>query len=81
MQLADGLTKVGAQDRTRLLEEGQRWNVVYDPKFAAARKLRARQLPADTPEEEEQGLGDATWMDLIGSSHTGHVERTFKAMT
>ena len=81
MQLADGLTKVGAQDRMRrFLEEGQQWNVVYDPKFIAAKKLRARRLPADAPETEELGLGESTWLDLIGSSHTGHVNNSAKHM-
>ena len=81
MQLADGLTKVGAQDRMRrFLEEGQQWNVVYDPQFIAAKKLRARRLPADANEAEEPSLGDMTWIDLLGSSHTGHVRSSAKGM-
>ena len=81
MQLADGLTKVGAQDRTRrFLEEWRQWNVVYDPQFIAANKLRARRLPGDAPETEEPSLGDVTWLDLIGSSHTGHARKSAKGM-
>ena len=41
LQLADGLTKVSVQGRVRkFLADSQKWNVVYDPIFTAAKKLR-----------------------------------------
>ena len=38
-QLADGLTKSGAQDHMKnFLQQGQIWNVKFDPQFIAAKK-------------------------------------------
>ena len=40
-QLADGLTKLSAQDRVRkFLQAGQLWNLVHDEKFVSARKKK-----------------------------------------
>lgn len=40
-QLADGLTKPGAQDHFKLfMQKGQKWNVKFDPSFIAAKKKK-----------------------------------------
>ena len=68
MQLADGMTKIGAQDRMRrFLQQGQEWNVVYDPTFTAAKKLRSRA----TPEPAEADLRDTSWLDILASRDHG----------
>ncbi|CAE7836823.1 GIP [Symbiodinium sp. CCMP2592] len=55
-QLADGLTKDTATARKGLLSflaNGQRWSVVYDPKFTAAKKVRKTDLQKALKEREE----------------------------
>ena len=69
-QLADGMTKVSAQDKiTKFLSSGQRWNLVYDSTFTAAKRLRAAgPLPLKA---EVDSLKDPSFTDLLcdGSGH------------
>ena len=80
--LADGMTKLQAQDRVRrFLENEQLWNVVYDPTFTAAKKLRStsQPSPSDPPD-----LSDITWMDLMARDRnvtTGHVSFSASGIT
>ena len=63
-QLADGLTKVQAQDRLRrFLEKGQRWNIVYDDTFTAAKKLKGRLK--STSEDIDIGIRDQSFAELL----------------
>ena len=67
-QLADGMTKVQAQDRIRkFLEDGQRWNLVYDDTFTAAKKLHRRVRDVQGFGSEEKGSTDPSFMELLSS--------------
>ena len=69
-QLSDGLTKVGAQERiAKFMNNGQRWGLVFDEKFTAAKKLRAAK-PAVVNFSTNEG---PTWLDVL-SRTSGHVE-------
>ena len=70
-QLADGMTKVSAQDRIRqFLEKGQIWNLAFDKEFISAKKRIAAGRPLHDFSEEGH-LQDVTWLDLLGSTHRG----------
>lgn len=60
-QLADGLTKMSAQDRLKkFLIGNQIWNLCYDEKFTSAKRLRRQ-----AREDEAQ---DIQWIDLLARS-------------
>ena len=70
-QLADGMTKVSAQDRIRqFLERGQIWNLAFDKEFISAKKRIAAGRPLHDFSEEDH-LQDVTWFDLLGSTNRG----------
>eukprot|EP00435_Cladocopium_sp_Y103_P024092 s1073_g5.t2 len=61
-QLADGMTKISAQDRiSNFIKGNQRWNLLYDESFTAAKKLKA----AKTAAEPDLEVKDPTWLDLM----------------
>ena len=66
-QLADGLTKPGAQDHFKLfMQKGQKWNVKFDPSFIAAKKKKKVNEDPDGMNADEPELApDMTWRDLI----------------
>ena len=67
-QLADGMTKTNAQDKIlNFLCNNQRWNLVYDPTFTTAKKLRTQ--PQQVAEES---LRDPIFLQLQQRS-SGHV--------
>ena len=69
-QLADGMTKISAADGVmQFLKKQQRWNLLYDESFTAAKKLRGR---SEWPEPEDQK--DPSWMDLLNRT-SGHVRK------
>ena len=69
-QLSDGLTKIKAQDKiSKFLGNGQRWNLVFDEKFTAAKKLRAAKSAMVNFSTNE----DPTWLDVLNRT-SGHVE-------
>ncbi|CAJ1424602.1 unnamed protein product, partial [Effrenium voratum] len=54
-QLADGLTKLSAQDRARkFLQAGQLWNLVHDEKFVSAKKKKQALLRGEAEEDGSQ---------------------------
>ena len=64
-QLADGMTKVSAQDKiTKFLSSGQRWNLVYDSTFTAAKRLRAAGPPLKA---EVDSLKDPSFTDCCAT--------------
>eukprot|EP00435_Cladocopium_sp_Y103_P037904 s628_g10.t1 len=68
-QLADGMTKISAQDRvTQFLKGNQRWNLVYDETFTAAKKLKS----AKTAEDGSSEYRDQTWLEVLNQT-SGHV--------
>ena len=69
-QLSDGLTKTGAQDKVaKFLNNGQRWNLVFDEKFTAAKRLRAAKSVAAVDFTTNV---DPSWLDVL-SRTSGHV--------
>eukprot|EP00435_Cladocopium_sp_Y103_P076093 s5_g76.t1 len=69
-QLSDGMTKIGAQDTiARFLNNGQKWNLVFDEKFTAAKKLKA----AKTAVVNFSTNADPSWLDVL-SRTSGHVK-------
>ena len=70
-QLADGMTKVSAQDRVRqFLEKGQIWNLAYDKEFISAKKRITAGRPLHDLSEEDH-FSDITWLELLGSTNRG----------
>eukprot|EP00435_Cladocopium_sp_Y103_P036725 s1261_g9.t1 len=68
-QLADGMTKISAQDRvTQFLKGNQRWNLVYDETFTAAKKLKS----AKTAEDCSSEYRDQTWLEVLNQT-SGHA--------
>ena len=60
--MSDGLAKINAQDKiSKFLGNGQRWNLVFDEKFTAAKKLRAAKTAVVNFSTNE----DPTWLDLV----------------
>ena len=65
-QLADGLTKLSAQDRVRkFLQAGQLWNLVHDEKFVSAKKKKKQALLRGEGEEDGAELRDRSWRELV----------------
>ena len=79
-QLADGLTKMQAQDRIRqFLQNHQIWNLQYDANFTAAKKIKSSSTKSSSTEPHECGPTDPTWLDLVTKHRrviTGHVNLT-----
>ena len=68
-QLADGMTKISAQDRTaQFLKNHQRWNLLYDETFTAAQKL----MTAKTADEFSDAHRDQSWLGVLNQT-SGHV--------
>ena len=69
-QLSDGMAKVSAQDKiTKFLQNGQRWNIAYDAKFTAAKKVKAAKTD---PQVDEPTTVDPSWLDILNGT-SGHV--------
>lgn len=67
-QLADGMTKISAQDRIRkFLEEDQYWNLIHDEMFVAAKKRRLQHRPEESHGDDSEPR-DQTWMQLLNAS-------------
>ena len=70
-QLADGLTKLQAQDRIRkFLQGGQLWNLAYDENFTSAKRLRQQSSMARSHDgagevPEDDGMRDRSWLELL----------------
>ena len=82
-QLADGLTKMQAQDRIRqFLSNHQLWNLQYDANFTAAKKIKSSTSKSSSIEPHEREPADPTWLDLVVKQRrvtTGHVNMTASA--
>jgi hypothetical protein len=76
-QLSDGMTKISAAEKvSKFVRSGQRWNLLFDESFTAAKKLKSTKTVEDLP---EVGSKDPTWLDLIGTS--GHVRTSATVMS
>ena len=78
-QLADGMTKLQAQDRIRkFLTDDQVWNLHYDENFTSAKRLKSANSRRTSTEPAEP-LKDPTWLDLVQDAKyvtTGHVSKS-----
>ena len=78
-QLADGLTKAGAQEFFKqFLQGNQQWIVRYDPEFVAAKKKKARLRPE--PSEDCELIPDESFRDLIKRHKQDSPAKTFWAV-
>eukprot|EP00435_Cladocopium_sp_Y103_P048347 s363_g14.t1 len=72
-QLSDGMTKIGAQDKiARFLNNGQKWNLVFDEKFTAAKKLKAAKTAVVNFSSTNV---DPNWLEML-SRTSGHFLST-----
>ena len=56
-QLADGLTKSSAQELIKtFLQQGQTWNVKFDPQFIAAKKKKKEDRMQSVPADHTQSM-------------------------
>ena len=79
-QLADGLTKAGAQDFFKqFLQGNQQWIVRYDPEFIAAKKKKKARLHPE-PVEDQELIPDVSFRDLIKRHKQETPAKTFWAV-
>lgn len=72
-QLSDGMTKISAQDKIdKFLEEGQRWNIVYDvydETFTSAKRMK---IQSAKMAEVFSLYSDPCWTDMLRQT-TGNI--------
>jgi hypothetical protein len=72
------MTKISAAEKiSKFVRSGQRWNLLFDESFTAAKKLKPTKTVEDLP---EVGVKDPTWLDLIRET-SGHVRTSATVMS